>query len=74
VIGGLKNKSFLFGGLNYYSYLWLMEKEIYELKKRLEWFIDGIGIHNIPWSLFHVMTAENICRLYNVEPEFFNLK
>ncbi len=49
----------------------MIDEELYELKQRLEWFINGIGIHCISWDLFHVMTADNICRLYNVDPSYF---
>jgi hypothetical protein len=48
-----------------------MEKEFFILKRKLEWFIDGIGIHGICWSQFKSITPEWIVENYNVEMSYF---
>ena len=50
-----------------------IDKECFILKQRLKWFINGINIHCIPWDMFHLMTAERICEIYNVDKSYFEL-
>jgi hypothetical protein len=44
---------------------------IYESRQRLEWFIDGIGIHGLSPELFSKLSTERIVELYNVEMSYF---
>jgi len=63
VIGGLKNKSFLFGGLNYYSYLCYMNKVSYY--KSPDDVILLYPIHRIFAKLFgkeSMITRCNSCK------------
>lgn len=46
---------------------------IYEKRRIFEWFIDGLGLHCIPWSLFGGLTKDWIVANYNVSPKFFEL-
>jgi len=48
-----------------------LENKSYEIKKRIEWFVNGIGIHCISSRLFLGLTTERIVELYNVEMSFF---
>lgn len=44
-----------------------------ELKKKFEWFINGMFIHCLP--IRHVgIPSERICELYNVDISFFKPK
>jgi hypothetical protein len=46
---------------------------IYEKIKIFEWFIDGLGLHCIPWALFGGLSKEWISENYNVDIKFFEL-
>ena len=48
-----------------------MEEKLYELQQRLNWFIDGIGIHGLSWDLFNKIPTDRIVELYNVEAAYF---
>lgn len=50
------------------------ELRLYELKQRMFWFINGIGIHGLSWKLFRNLSTQRLCELYNVEPQFFKPK
>jgi len=51
-----------------------MVTEFFILSKKLEWFIDGIGIHGISWIQFKSLTPEWIVENYNVEMSYFTNK
>ena len=51
-----------------------IEEQLYEVKKRMEWFIDGYFIHCIPSSMWSRLTTESIVVLYNIEMEYFRPK
>jgi hypothetical protein len=42
----------------------------FEARQRLKWFIDGYFIHNLG-SLFHKLSTERICELYNIDINYF---
>ena len=48
-----------------------MEEQLYELQQRLNWFIDGIGIHGLSWDLFNGMTISRIVEIYSVDYQYF---
>jgi hypothetical protein len=50
-----------------------MNKEFFILQKKLNWFIDGIGIHCILWDHFKNLTPEWIVEHYNVEMSYFEI-
>ena len=50
-----------------------IEQDFFIFKRKLNWFIDGIGQHGIPWNLFEYITPEWIIQNYNVEISYFQL-
>jgi len=48
-----------------------IERRLFEIQQRLNWFIDGIGIHGLTWDLFHNISTERLIELYNVDKEYF---
>jgi hypothetical protein len=51
-----------------------LDNEIYKAKQKMNWLIDGVGVHCIPLSLWDKLSVERIVELYNVEMEYFKLK
>jgi hypothetical protein len=51
-----------------------MEKEFFILRRKLNWFIDGIGRHGITWNQFKHLTPEWIIENYNVEMSYFEME
>jgi hypothetical protein len=51
-----------------------MEDMIYETQKRIEWYIQGIGIHGLTPQLMKGLSTERICEIYNIELEYFRPK
>ena len=51
-----------------------MEDMIYETQKRIEWYIQGIGIHGLTPQLMKGLSTERICEIYNIELEYFKPK
>lgn len=47
-----------------------INKMEYEAIQRLKWFINGYFNHCLG-NLFHKISTERICELYNVELEYF---
>ena len=45
----------------------MTQQEIERRIKMLYWFIDGIGIHGIDWSLYKFLTPDWVTKTYNVE-------
>ena len=45
----------------------MAQQEIERRIKMLHWFIDGIGIHCIDWSLYKALTPDWVTKNYNVE-------
>jgi len=48
-----------------------IDELIYESQQRLNWFIDGIGLHGLTPELFSKLSTERIVELYNVEMSYF---
>jgi hypothetical protein len=48
-----------------------LDSELFEAKRRCEWFIDGMGKHGLTVELFSMMSTEEICLIYNVELSYF---
>jgi hypothetical protein len=48
-----------------------LEQIIYEATQRINWFVQGIGIHGLPPELFSKLPTERIVELYNVEMSYF---
>lgn len=44
---------------------------LHEKGRILDWLIDGMFIHGLPIQAASYLTKEKICRLYNVEPIYF---
>ena len=51
-----------------------MEKEFFILRRKLDWFIDGIGRHGISWNQLKHLTPEWIVKNYNVEMSYFKME
>lgn len=49
------------------------EQELFILRRKLDWFIDGIGRHCMTWNQFKHLTPEWIVKHYNVEIPYFKL-
>ena len=45
----------------------MAQQEIERRIKMLHWFIDGIGIHGIDWSLYKALTPDWVTKNYNAE-------
>jgi len=41
-------------------------QEIENRRRMFHWFVDGIGMHGIPWSLYGSLTPEWVSEHYNV--------
>lgn len=48
-----------------------IEQMIFETERRIQWYIDGIGIHCLSPELFLGLTTKRITELYNVEMNYF---
>lgn len=48
-----------------------IDNGIYKAQRKLEWLIDGFGVHCIPTCLWSGLTVERIVELYNVEMNYF---
>lgn len=48
-----------------------LEKELFIIQRKFEWFINGIGQHGLSWNQFHGLTPEWIVKNYNVEMSYF---
>jgi len=47
------------------------EGRLVEIQQRLNWFIDGIGIHGLTWELFRKIPTTRLTELYNVDKGYF---
>ena len=47
------------------------ERRFYEAQQRINWWINGIGVHCIPCKLFMSIPTERIVELYNVNMNYF---
>jgi hypothetical protein len=50
------------------------EKELFILRRKLNWFINGYSIHGITWNQFKHLTPEWIVKHYNVEMSYFEIE
>lgn len=39
--------------------------------KRIEWYVNGLGIHHLSPSLFASIPTERLCELYNIDLKYF---
>jgi len=51
-----------------------LEELFYEAKQRINWYIDGIGIHCLSWDSFNRLSTERIVEIYNVDMSYFKMK
>lgn len=47
------------------------EERFYEAQQRINWWIDGIGVHGVSSQLFINIPTERIVELYNVDMVYF---
>jgi len=50
----------------------VIEKKLFEIQQRLNWFIDGIGIHGLTLELFRKIPTKTLTKLYNIDNQYFN--
>jgi len=43
----------------------------FESKQRLNWYIQGIGIHGLTPDLFSKLTTKRLCEIYNIDKKYF---
>ena len=48
-----------------------IDKMIYESKQRMDWYVNGIGLHGLSPEIFSKLPTERIVELYNVEMSYF---
>ena len=48
-----------------------INNKIYKAQRKLNWLINGCGVHCIPTDLWTGLTVERIVELYNVDIDYF---
>lgn len=45
----------------------MTQQEIERRRKMFHWYINGINVHCIPWSLYDLLTPDWVTEHYNIE-------